>query len=181
MKLARIVPLLLLGACSSTKSNVPLEAPNVKFNRAFIIAAMGPEYRKDVETRAAEEIQKRRPHVQVIPSYGPFPDPNEVSENEFKTFLKSRDIDFVVTIVPFAETAAARYDDWQDVAAEEVDHYVGDMKVQALVGRYGIQVVGWDVATKKPVYAKTRQIMIGEASGPNGVVNFAVDAVTRDI
>jgi hypothetical protein len=181
MRLARIVPLLLLGACSSSKSSVPLEAPNVKFNKALIIAAMGPEHRRDVETRAAEEIQKRRPHVQVIPSYGPFPDVNEVSETEFATFVKSRDIDMVVTIVPFAEAALTSHDGWDDVANDHVGHYVEDMKVQALVGRYGIQVVGWEVATKKPVYAKTRQTVFGEAAGPNGVVEFTVDAVTRDI
>lgn len=181
MRLARFVPLLLLGACSSTKSSVPLEAPDVKFKKAFIVAAVGPEYRKDIEDRVGAEIQRRRPYVQVIPSFGQFPNPNDVGRNELASFLKSHDIDFVVTIVPFAETYAAKYDQWDDVAGHELGEYVEGMETQALVGRYGVQVVGWDVATKLPVYAKTRQVVVGEVSGPNGVVEFASDTVTRDI
>ncbi len=181
MRLARLIPLLLLGACSTTKSSVPLEAPDVRFKKAFIVAAVGPEYRKDIEDHVAAEIQRRRPYVQVIPSFDQFPNPNEVREHEFISFLKSHDIDLVVTIVPFAETYAAKYDEWDDVAESELGTYVEGMDTQALVGRYGVQVVGWDVATKHPVYAKTRQVMVGEVSGPNGVIEFTADTVTRDI
>lgn len=181
MRLARLIPLLLLGACSSTKSNVPLDAPDVKFKKAFIVAAVGPEYRKDIEDRVAAEIQRRRPAVQVIPSFGQFPNPEDVSRHELQSFLSSHNIDMVITIVPFAETYSAKYDQWDDVANQELGTYVEDMHTQALIGRFGVQVVGWEVATKRPVYAKTRQITVGEASGPNGVVEFAADTVTRDI
>ncbi len=181
MKLARIAPLLLLSACSTSKTDAPLEAPDVKFKKAFIVAAIPSDGRKDVEERVAAEVQRRRPYVQVIPSYAQFPNPDEVKQQELLSFVRNHDIDMIITIVPFAETVLTQHDDWSDVAQDDVGRYVEDMSAQSLVGRYGVQVVGWEVATRKPVYAKTSQVIVGSVQGPSGVADFAIQAVTRDI
>lgn len=181
MKLARIVPLLVLCACTSSKSNVPLEAPDLKFKKAFIVAAIKSSNRKEVEEHVAAELQRRRPYVQVIPSYEQFPNPSDVHHQELMMFLESHDVDLVITIVPFVEAALAKHQDSSDVARDDLGHYVDHMDAQPIVGRFGVQVVGWDVATKKPVYAKTSQVIVGTVDGPNGVTDFAVHTVTRDI
>jgi len=181
MKLARFVPLLLLGACSSSDEKVALEAPDVHFQKAAVMAAVAPENRKEIEDRVAAELERRRPGVQVITTWEAFPNLEEVSEVYLMNYLNRYGVDMLVTIVPFSETTNASYDEWSDVASDQMGGYVEDLDERVLLGRFGVQVVGWDVPTKQPVYAKTSQIMIGDVAGTDEVADFAVTTVTRDI
>ncbi len=65
--------------------------------------------------------------------------------------------------------------------SSEFGDYVEGLSPHTLLGRFGVQVVGWDVDTREPVYAKTSQILVGEVSGPDGITDFAVESVTQDI
>jgi hypothetical protein len=183
MNLARFIPLpLLLAACSSPETEpVELEAPDVKFKKAAILAAVAPENRKEVEDFAVAEIKRRRPKASVIATWPKHPNLEAITEESFREFLEDEGIDLVVTIVPFVETVAAGYNELSDVAGEEIGLYVEDMRAHALAGRFGVQVVGWNVETKEPVYARTSQILVGEVAGPQGVAEFAVESVTRDL
>lgn len=184
MKFARIVPLCLLSlaACktASTEQAVQLEAPDVHFRKAIIVAVTDNENRHAVEDAVAEEIHRRRPYTQIMTSYKAYPDLHKLTEERFQSYVYNHGIDIVVTIVPFAETVSAGYDDWTDVAGDELVPYVEKQPAGALVGRYGVQLVAWDVKTKRPVYAKTSQILVGELAGPNGVAEFAAATVTTE-
>jgi hypothetical protein len=180
MKLSRFLPLLFLGACSSPQTDIPLEAPNVKFKKAAILAAVAPQHREEVENLVAAELERRRPESQAVATYGPLPDLDELTGQGLLNYLNYHSIDLLVTIVPFAETLSASYQ-WEDVASDEIGIYVEDLTPYVLAGRYGVQVVGWDVSSREPVYAKTSAIMVGETTGPAGVADFAATTVTRDI
>jgi len=178
MRLARLAPLLLVAACASSKDRPPLEAPNVHFQRALIVAEVAQDKRAEVEGIVANEIQKRRPHVQVIQSADQFPDLEHLTREHFLAYLQSQAIDLVVTIKPFAELARAEYASWPKTSKTELGDHVEHIQPSVLVGRFGVQVVGWDVATKRPVYAKTSQTLVGSSAGPRGVADFAVTSVT---
>ena len=178
MRLARLAPLLLVAACASSKDRPPLEAPNVHFNRALIVAEVAEDKRAEVEGIVANEIQKRRPHVQLIQSVDQFSDFKKVTRDQFLAYLQSHEIDLVVTIKPFAELARAEYASWPKTSKTELGDHVEHIQPTALVGRFGVQVVGWDVATRRPVYAKTSQTLVGSSAGPRGVADFAVTSVT---
>lgn len=178
MRLARLALLLLVAACASSKDRPPLEAPNVHFNKALIVAEVAPDKRSEVEGIVANEIQKRRPHVQVIQSAEQFSDFGRVTRQQFLAYLQAHEIDLVVTIKPFAELARPEYASWSKVSKNELGDHVEHIQPTALVGRFGVQVVGWDVATRRPVYSKTSQTLVGSSSGSQGVADFAVTSVT---
>ena len=180
MKLTALasLALLALAACQSKpKESVPLEAPNVHFKKAIVLAAVAEDKRKEVEDMVVAELLRRRPDTKVTPSYKQFPDLGKATHERFKAYVDTQDVDMVVTIVPFAEIVAARYADWNKEPHELVAYY-DDLSPAALVGRFGVQVVGWDVKTKRPVYAKTSEILVGEAVGVQGVTDFAVATVS---
>jgi len=181
MSCARIVALLLLGACSSSRDDIALEAPDVHFQKAAVLAAVAPEDRREIEDAVAAEIERRRPGVQAITTWEAFPNLEGVSERYLMNYLNRYGVDLLVTIVPFSETTNASYDEWSDVASDKLGGYVEDLNERVLLGRFGVQVVGWDVPTKQPVYAKTSQIMVGDVAGTDEVADFAVATVTRDL
>ena len=146
-----------------------------------MLAAVEPGNRKEIEDLVAQELKRRRPDVEVITTFESFPDLDAVTDQRLMDYLNRYGVDMLLTIVPFAETRNASYDDWSDVANDELGAYVQDMEAQVLIGRFGVQVVGWDVPTKHPVYAKTSQILVGEVAGAEEVASFAVATVTRDI
>ena len=178
---ARLACLLLLGACSSPQPEVAREAPDVHFKRAAVLAAISPENRKQVEDLVAAEIERRRPDVSATSTWEEFPDLGRISTQGMLNYLQFHGIDLLVTIVPFSETISAGYDDWSDVAQDELGGYVGGLTPQVLAGRFGVQVVGWNVPTRAPVYAKTSEILIGDVAGPRGVADFAIATVTREL
>ncbi len=175
------VSLLAFIGCASTEKEqpAPLEAADVRFERAVVLAAFPARSRRDVEDIAVAELERRRPNAQVLASWKEFPDVESVTGESFRDYLVENDIDFVVTIVPFAETITASYDDWSDEAADELDDFVEQVNAGALAGRFGLEVVGWDVATRAPVCSRTSQFLVGDVAGPNGVAEFAVATVTR--
>ena len=182
MNILRItaLSLALLGACTTPakQSAPPLDAPNVVFKKAMVVAAFVPDQRQQIENLFATEIQRRRPAARVIASYQQFPEMGKTTENRFAAFLDTQAVDLVVTIEPFGEVMKTNFDDWSDIANVALGQYYGAMAPQELKGRIGVQVVGWDVKTKRPVYAKTSEILVGEAVGVQGVTDFAVTTVS---
>lgn len=186
MKPSLIASLLLvssgLAAVSGCAShpNPPLEAPNVHFQKALVMAEAPLEKRREIERMVADEMQRRRPHVQVVLSSDQFPQLGQVSRENFLAYLQNYEIDLVMTITPFAEAVKMNYTD-SLANKQELGQHVMDARPNAMVGRYGVQVIGWDTKTRRPVYAKTSETLIGSASGPRGVADFAVTTVSRDI
>ena len=74
------------------------------------------------------------------------------------------------------ESAAASHD-WPHVAGSDLMNYYDHLTPSALVGRIGIQVIGWDVRTKRAVYSKTSAIQVGAtgrgAASPLGDSSFS--------
>lgn len=178
---ARFAWLLLLGACSSPQPKVPLEAPDVHFKRAAVLAAISPENRKEIEDLVASELERRRPDVEASSTWEEFPDLGKISRQGLINYLQFHGIDMLVTIVPFSETISASYDDWSDVADDDLGVYVEDLTPQVLAGRFGVQVVGWNVPTREPVYAKTSQVMVADVAGVRGVADFTIVTVTHEL
>jgi len=187
MKLAALAPLLLVSAplavssgCASSHQSAPLEAPNVHFQKALVMAEAPLEKRRQIERMVADEMQRRRPHVQVVLSSDQFPQLGQVSRENFLAYLQNYEIDLVMTITPFAEAVKMEYTDAR-ASQEELGKHVMDARPNAMVGRFGVQVIGWDTKTRRPVYSKTSETLIGSASGPRGVADFAVTTVSRDL
>ncbi len=186
MKLTVVAPLLLVSAglaaasgCASHPTPA-LEAPNVHFQKALVMAEAPLEKRREIEKMVATEMQRRRPHVQVVLSSDQFPQLGAVSRESFLAYLQNYEIDLVMTITPFAEAVKMDYSDTK-ASRQELGQHVMDARPNAMVGRYGVQVIGWDTKTRKPVYSKTSETLIGSASGPRGVADFAVTTVSRDL
>src|SRR5262245_41234347 len=104
MKIAAVAPLLLLSAslgglvsslpgCASSHESAPLEAPNVHFQKALVMAEAPLEKRREIERMVADEMQRRRPHVQVVLSSDQFPDIEHVSRENFLAYLQNYEID----------------------------------------------------------------------------------------
>jgi hypothetical protein len=185
MKLSVITPLLVsaglafASGCASHKSP-PLEAPNVHFQKALVMAEAPLEKRREIERMVADEMQRRRPHVQVVLSSDQFPQLGQVTRENFLAYLQNYEIDLVMTITPFAEAVKMSYTDTAAMK-EELGQHIVDARANAMIGRYGVQVIGWDTKTRRPVYSKTSETLIGSASGPRGVADFAVTTVSRDL
>src|SRR5262249_38114775 len=155
-----------LGACASSHESAPLEAPNVHFQKALVMAEAPLEKRREIERMVADEMQRRRPHVQVVLSSDQFPDIEHVSRENFLAYLQNYEIDLVMTITPFAEAVSQSYGQWTAIKDEELGEHVVRAQAHSMVGRYGVQVVGWDTKTRKPVYAKKSETLMGASAGP---------------
>jgi len=170
-----------LSGCATSHESAPLEAPNVHFQKALVMAEAPLEKRKEIERMVADEMQRRRPHVQVVLSSDQFPDIEHVSRENFLAYLQNYEIDLVMTITPFAEVMSQRYGQWTAIKNEELGEHVVHAQAATMTGRYGVQVIGWDTKTRKPVYAKKSETLLGASASPQGVATFAVTTVSREM